>query len=113
MREGTVATIGGRVFSVTIEGFPVLTRVDLYALAGKVPVAWPFQAVCSEVGRIALVFKTVYRSAMVSSIEWRPLIGGGGPVTGRREALTLAAATDGSYSLDPLPLAAPAARAAW
>jgi hypothetical protein len=63
---------GARVFSVSIDGAPVLTNYDIAADVGQnVPVRKIFPATAANSG-ILIQFTTVTRSALVNAIEFGP-----------------------------------------
>lgn len=72
MVDGSQTAAGMRVFNVSLNGQAILTAFDLFAAAGNAPTSRTFPALCYN-GALTLVFSTVKRSALVSSIEYHPV----------------------------------------
>ncbi len=84
--ENAVTTTGARIFSVSINGTPVLASYDVAAVDGFVPVRKLFPAVASGSG-IRIQFTTVVRSAFINGIEVTPAASTPGYLAGLASAL--------------------------
>jgi hypothetical protein len=72
--DPSVSVIGGRVFSVFSNNQPVLQGLDIVAEAGPLKPLSRTLVLYPSDGWISLTFRTSVRSAVVSSIEYRPLL---------------------------------------
>ncbi len=63
-----VQTAGARVFSVAINGTPVLTALDLFAVAGSLK-AWDRSFPVSSAGTLTIAFSAASGNAVVSGIQ--------------------------------------------
>jgi len=78
--EPSVQAAGQRIFSVSINNQPVIVNLDLFADVGfQKPTSRSFVAVGSA-GALVIAFTTQKRSAVISSIEVKPLAGDSTPV---------------------------------
>lgn len=69
-----ITAISQRVFSVSINGAPVIPSLDLFATAGfNVPVDKSFPSTASGGAGITIAFTTILRNAVISAIDITPV----------------------------------------
>ncbi len=73
MVEGSQTAAGARLFNVTLNDQSLLSRFDLFTAAGVAPTTRSFPCLCPASGALLLNFTTVFRSALVSWIEYHPV----------------------------------------
>jgi Malectin domain len=72
--DPTVTVAGGRVFTVTANGMPVLYNFDIVATAGAGLTAYDISAPITITGTsLLLTFSTLSRSAVISAVDIEPL----------------------------------------